>query len=226
VIRICPVLGILLLLSAADVGLTTQAESFLSWSADEAVRIGRSMREDGRVGGFFDFRVIHTEHAYNYKLRATWLTPEVIRASARHQQLRLRLSSDQALALVAEAEAAAHTVIMVEIDPREGSGVIPLDWRAILQPKGTKAEDLGGVEGASNPRFKNLKAMTGVVQRDYSYDVFWMAFPLVDGNGRRTLPDSAREAELIVGIHDKKGTVSWPIPDSIRQRTRALGGTN
>ncbi len=24
---------------------------------------------------------------------------------------------------------------MIEIDPNEGSGVIPLDWRALLQPK-------------------------------------------------------------------------------------------
>jgi len=45
------------------------------------------MRANGRVGGWFDARVVHTEHSYNYKLRATWLTPEVIRASARMIQL-------------------------------------------------------------------------------------------------------------------------------------------
>jgi len=45
---------------------------YLAWSAAEAERIGKSTRVNGRVGGALDFRVVHTEHSFNYKLRATW----------------------------------------------------------------------------------------------------------------------------------------------------------
>ena len=77
------------------------------------------------MGGRLDTRILSREHSYNYKLRATWLTPEVIRATARLAQVRNWLSVEETLALVAEAEAAGDTVILVEIDPREGSGVVP-----------------------------------------------------------------------------------------------------
>src|SRR6185436_17326508 len=36
--------------------------------------------------------------------------------------------------LVEEAEAVEGMVVLVEIDPREGSGVIPDDWLAVVQP--------------------------------------------------------------------------------------------
>lgn len=62
---------------------TQVPEEYLSWSAQHATDVGKSWRANGRVGGAFDMRVIHTEHAYNYKLRATLLTPEAIRAAAR-----------------------------------------------------------------------------------------------------------------------------------------------
>ena len=199
-----------------------QQDAYLSWTSDQATRIGKSMRADGRVGGRFDFRVIHTERSYNYKLRATWLTPEVIRATARLEQLRLHLSDEQTKALVAEAEAAAQTVVLVEIDPREGSGVIPLDWRAILQPKGLTVGLPGAMIGVSTPRLKTVKALAGVVQRDYSYDIFWVVFPLLDDKGSPAFSDSVREVELLVGIYDKEGKVNWPIPDSVRQRMRML----
>ena len=77
------------------------------------------------MGGRWNTRILSREHSYNYKLCATWLTPEVIRATARLAQVRNWLSVEETLALVAEAEAAGDTVILVEIDPREGSGVIP-----------------------------------------------------------------------------------------------------
>jgi hypothetical protein len=180
------------------------------------------MRSDGRVGGRFDTRILKTDRAYNYKLRATWLTPEVIRASARIEQLRSRLSDEQTRALVAEAEAAGHTVILVEIDPREGSGVIPLDWRAVLQAKDWKPGMREAVVGVNTPQLKLLKALTGVVRRDYSYDVFWVVFPLLGDTGSPVFGDGIRDVELIVGIHDKEGAVRWPIPPSIRQRALAL----
>ena len=92
-----------------------QDTDYLKWSPQQAQTIGRNMRKSGRVGSKWTFRGLHTERASNYKLRATWLTPEVIRASARLEQIRSRLSDDATKALIAEAEAAGDTVIMVEI---------------------------------------------------------------------------------------------------------------
>lgn len=103
------------------------SDVYLTWPASTAESIGRAMRATGRVGGFFDFRVKSTNKSYNYKLRATWLTPDVIRATARLEQLRNRLSEEATRRLVVEAEGAGDTVVLVEIDPREGSGVIPRD---------------------------------------------------------------------------------------------------
>ena len=179
------------------------------------------MRKNGRVGGAFDGRVIHTEHSINYKLRATWLTPEVIRASARLEQLRSYLSERETLDLVDEAEAAGDTVILVEIDPREGSGVIPREWLAVLQPKGARLEDLGGVRGENRPELRRVKALSGVMKRDYAYDLFWLVFPLAGEEGEPLFPDSVDEAELVVRIYDKVGRVDWEIPPSIRARARS-----
>jgi hypothetical protein len=94
------------------------------------------MRVNGQVGGSFDFRITHTERSYNYKLRATWFTPEAARAAARLAQLSERLSDDQTQAIVDEIERVRGTIIMVELDPREGSGIIPLEWltRPCLRP--------------------------------------------------------------------------------------------
>jgi len=93
--------------------------AYLSWSADQAEAIVKSMRSDGRAGGLFDFRVTRTERSYNYRLRATWLTPRVIRASARFLQLHQSLSDEETRALVTEAEVVGDIVMMIEIDPRE-----------------------------------------------------------------------------------------------------------
>jgi len=166
---------------------------------------------------------LSTEHSYNYKLRATWLTPEVIRATARLAQIRSWLSVEETRALVAEAEAAGDTVIMVEIDPREGSGVVPRDWLALLRPKGAQKTStlLTGSKGTSVARLRKLKGLAGVMPRDYDYDVFWVVFSLVSGSGETLFPSSAREVELIVRIRGKEGRVHWPIPESIRERSRA-----
>ncbi len=97
-------------------------ESYLSLSADQARKIAQSTRVSGQVGKSLDFRILATDRSFNYKLRATWMTPDVIGANARLLQLSLRLSDDQTRKLVAEAEAIRDTVILVELDPREGSG--------------------------------------------------------------------------------------------------------
>src|SRR5215212_582645 len=68
---------------------------YLTWSALDAERVGKSTRVNGRVGGALDFRVVHTEHSYNYKLRATWLSRDVVCATARLLQLSDHLSDEQ-----------------------------------------------------------------------------------------------------------------------------------
>ncbi len=204
----------------------TAEETYLQWSAPQADDIGRSTTENGKVGHGWDGRFLKTERAINFKIRATWFTPEVIRASARHAQLRGRLSDDETRALVREAENAGHTVIMVEIDPKEGSGVIPSDWEAFLQPKGASANSSQGVRGVDTPDLRKLQALQGVMQRNYDYDRFWVVFPLLRSDGKPLFPDTGTEAELVVRIRDKEGKVTWRVPDSICQRTRMLGKAN
>src|SRR5690606_34086712 len=146
----------------------------------------------------------------NYKLAATWLTPDVIRAGARLLQLRSRLSDAETRALVAEAAAVPGTVVMVEIDPREGSGVIPNDWEAFLQPKGRPDR---AVRGVVNPRLRDVKALAGVLRRNYDYDRFWVTFPL-DKEGSAVFSGPGL-AELVVRIHDKEGRVEGPVPAAV-----------
>jgi hypothetical protein len=211
---------ILALLSCAA-GLAEERPDFLSWTEKQAVKIGNSMRVDGRVGGWLDTRVIHTEHSYNYKLRATWLTPEVIRASARMHQILEGMDDEQAVELVEDAEGRGDTVILVEIDPREGSGIIPLDWVAMLRP--TAGDGSGPVvRGVDRPVLRTVKALSGTSGRDFAYDVFWVVFPLVDSQGEPLFRDSDKEADLVVRIRGKEGRVSWAIPRSIRDRGREI----
>lgn len=187
----------------------TRNEEYLRWSAAHAESVGRNAYQRGRVGGFFDTRILKTERSYNYKLAATWMTPEVIRATARLLQLRSRLSDDETRALVAEAEAVGGTVVIVEIDPREGSGVIPNDWEAFLQPKDSPAR---AVRGANTPKLRDVKALAGVLRRNYDYDRFWVVF-----DAGSLFSNTDRAVELVVRIHDKEGRVDWPIPSSLRK---------
>ena len=202
-------------------------ETYLHWSPSQADSIGRSTNENGKVGYGWDGRFLKTERAINFKIRATWFTPEVIRASARHAQFRSRLSDDATRALVREAENAGDTVIMVEIDPNEGSGVIPSDWETFLQSKGRSSnsprEAVGGVE---TPDLRKLQALQGVMQRNYDYDRFWVVFPLLGPDGKPLFPNCATDAELVVRIRDKEGKVTWRVPQTICERTRMLEKTN
>ena len=197
------------------------ANSYLTWNAAQAQQIGRTHRVNGRVGGIFDLRVVHTEHSFNYKLRATWLTPEAIRATARLAQLADALSTEQTQILVTQAEAAGDTVIMVEIDPREGSGVIPLDWTAYLGPRGSQPGEGAIARGKSVPNLREIRALSGVFRRDYNYEVFWVAFPLSSESGSPLFPEGVSEAELVVRIHNKEGRVSWLVPESIKRGRRS-----
>lgn len=210
------------------IGLASESgEAYLEWTAKQAQQVGRAMRVNGQVGKSLDWRVVNTDRSYNYKLRATWLTPEVLRASARLIQLAEGLTNDQARALVSEGEAVAGTVILVEIDPREGSGVIPSGWTARLQPRGHDAPGPRGVVGTNTPALRNVRVLAGTERRDYAYDMFWIVFPLSTPDGEPLFRDDDGEAELVVRIYDKVGRVRWPIPDSIRRRAAlSKGGEN
>lgn len=176
----------------------------------------QGMRVNGQAGGSFDFRVRATDRSYNYKLRATWLTPDVIRATARLVQLSDNLGDDKTRELIAEGERAGDTVILVEIDPREGSGVIPRDWTALLGPRGAEPGGPRVTRGTPAPQLRERRALAGVGQRDYAYDAFWVTFPLRTPDGQALFQERDQEAELIVRIYDKIGRVRWPLPDSIR----------
>lgn len=199
--------------------LVAQADdSWLKWPASRAEAIGKAAYVQGRVGGIFDTRFLKTERSYNYKLAATWLTPDVVRASARMAQLNDRLSDDVARALVAAAEKAGDTVIMVEIDPREGSGVIPEDWAAFLQAEAPADANPRAVRGANTPSLRAEKALAGVLRRNYDYDRFWVVFPLKHDDGAPLFSGADRNAELVVRIHEREGRVKWAIPQSIRDK--------
>jgi len=210
-------------LASAAAALLAQSapEDYFNWSASQAESIGRGLYEKGRVGGYFDTRLLKTERSYNYKLAATWLTPDVIRATARLEQLRRRLSVDQSRALVVAAESTGDTVIMVELDPREGAGVIPSDWVAFLRPVGT-TDSARTVTGVNTPKLREVPALAGVLRRNYDYDRFWVIFPLKTSSGQPLFSASDREAELVVGIYNQEGRVRWLIPESIRQRMASL----
>jgi hypothetical protein len=157
ILRSAAIVSVLLLASSSVPVVGARSDDpHLTWSAKQAEAIGTHGYRRGRVGGIFDMRMLKTERSYNYKLAATWLTPDVIRATARLLQLRSRLSEDETRALVAEAEAISGTAVMVEIDPREGSGVIPNEWEAFLQPKDRPAQ---AVRGVVTPRLRDVKSL-------------------------------------------------------------------
>lgn len=197
-------------------------EDYLSWTADQALSIGKSWRVKGTVGGAFDLRVIHTEHSYNYELRGTLMTPEVIRATARLEQLRSHLTNEQTRALVEEAERGNSLVALVEIDGREGSGVVPLDWRAALKPEGAKDGSPSIISGTNTPSLRHVKALSGVSRRDYSYDIFWVVFPLTDQKENPFWEVVPTHIQLIVGIYNKEGHVTWTVSEPLRQRISSL----
>ncbi|MGH9896575.1 MAG: hypothetical protein ACREA0_32165 [bacterium] len=193
-------------------------EDYLAWTHTEAVAIGKKMEGKGRAKGG-GARWLKTERAFSYKLRATWLTPEVIRATARLVQARDGLSDDETRELVVEAEDVGDTVIMVEIDPDEGSGVIPLDWRALLHQRGMRPGSRESVKGENRPNLRHVRALAGVSRRNYDYDRFWVVFPLRTEEGTPLFPPGSVEAELLVGIHSEEGRVRWRVPTSIIERS-------
>jgi len=207
---------------SAAYGQVGDPDAYLQWDAATATRIGEQMRQKGKVGSAFTMRGINTQRAINYKMRATLMSPEMIRAAARLQQITNRLSDEETKALVTEAEGVGDLVVMIEIDPNEGSGVIPLDWRVFLQAKGAGSGTGRAIAGTKSPQLRNVKALNGVFRRKYDYDVFFVVFPLTDGKGVSLISPNASEIEVAVGIYNKEGRVSWRTPESIRAKIKTI----
>ena len=143
------------------------------------------------------------------------MSPQAIRASARLEQIRNRLSNDETLKLVEEAEK-EHIVIIVEIDPREGSGIIPNDWRAFIGAKNSASDNL--LVGKVNNDLRNRKGLQTIFKRDYDYDIFWVSFSLFDENGEPLWKNVPEELELVVGIKEKEGRVNWKVTNDLKVR--------
>lgn len=205
-------------LAGGDSARAGSDEAYLSWTPEQAERLAKSTRRTGKVGSRFNERLLKTERAVNYKLIATWMTPDVIRATARWMQLTKHLSESQTRALVADAERVGDTVFMIELDPREGSGVIPNDWEAYLQPGGDERAASRSVRGESMPKLRDVTALGGIERRNYDYDRFWVVFPLATNDGTSVLELGAGEVELIVRVYSQEEHTYWPIPESIRNR--------
>jgi hypothetical protein len=193
------------------------ADAYLTWPQDRAEALARSTRAKDSAGQiWWDTRGTRTERSVRYTVVATWMTPEVIRATARVLQLREGLSAEATKALVAEADRPGQTIVMVEIDPHEGSGVVPLDWQAYLLPYAGGKGIEGAAAGTATPRLRDLRVLAGIGRRDYAYDRFWMVFPLKNGDGRPLFGAAATEAEVVVRIYEKEARMKWPIPASVR----------
>jgi hypothetical protein len=213
--------GAVLVCLAASLSFSAQSstsDAYLTWTAPQAMSIGKSTRERGKAGGNFDFRVISTNKAINYEVRATLMTPDVIRAAARVAQLRDHLSDDQTRRIVSDAEAAGDLIVMVEINPNEGSGVIPLDWRAFLQPKGLRVGEGGAIAGVKAPQLRKDPTLAGLYGRNYEYDVFWINFPLIDKDKKPLISPDVPEIQLVVGIYSSEARISWRMPPSLKER--------
>ena len=202
-----------------------QEDDYLRWDSARIAAIVDAAHSDGKVGSRallfwtgWDRRLLKTERAQNYKLRATWFTPDVVRAAARSAQLRSRLSDDETRRLVDEAARVGDTVIVVDIDPNEGSGVIPTDWEAFLRPKDAPEASGQFVRGTVVDDLRKVRAVQPIAQRNYDYDRFWVVFPLTTEAGRPLFGAADREAELLVRIYNREGAVTWPVPADVRAR--------
>jgi hypothetical protein len=71
------------------------ADDYLTWSSDRAETVAKSTRVKDSAGqSWWDTRGRRTERSMKYDVVATWMTPEVIQASARIFQIRDGLSAE------------------------------------------------------------------------------------------------------------------------------------
>jgi hypothetical protein len=198
-------------------GAQDDPDGYLTWPRDRAETVAKSTRSQDSAGQtWWDTRGTRTERSVRYKVVATWMTPDVIQGTARLFQLREGLSNDATKTLVSQVDLRDRTVVMIEIDPHEGSGVIPLDWQAYLLPYTNGKGIDGAVSGVAKPGLRDVRVLAGTERRNYAYDRFWMVFPLKNHDGRPVFGPNATHAEVVVRIYDKEARVKWPIPASIR----------
>ncbi len=123
--------------------------------------------------------------------------------------------------LVEEASGVGDTVVVVDIDPNEGSGVIPLDWEAFLRPKDAPEESGQFVRGTVVEELRKVRALQPIAQRNYDYDRYWVVFPLKTGGGQPLFRVEDTRAELLVRIYNREGAVTWPVPHDVRAKVTA-----
>ena len=173
-----------------------------------------AMRVNGRVGGSWDFRVTSTDKSYNYKLRATWLTPQVFEAAGRILEFSKGMAAADVQGLLKELTADPAHYVLVELDPREGSGVIPRDWLSRFGPKGDDERQVVGQVVAEQGSWRTLMS---AFPRDYAYDVFVVRFPVSTGERGSLIQPADKEVQLRVRIYNKVGTVDWRVPSGGEQ---------
>ena len=201
------VLALLLAGSAA-----AQAPASGSWkdvTEKDARRLLTAMRVNGQVGKTFDTRILSTDRSYNYKLRATWITADVAVAAARLLVATKGASAETAEGLVSEFTSPTWQYVLVEVDPREGSGVIPGDWTARFGPADVEGRDIGG---EIVPDQAPWRTYVSAFPRNYDFDIFLVRFLTHKTDGAPVLESADRNAQLTVRIHDKAGRVRWPVP--------------
>ena len=207
---------LILLLSLCFISSAQQTD-YLSWTSKQAFNIGTKWRVAGRAGWGSRLDLFSSDACF-YDVRATLMTPEAIRAAARLEQLRRHFTDAETHELVMEAEKVAGLVAIIEINPREGSGIVPLNWHATLQPKGAKEDSPLAIAGINNPELRSVRALTTVASRNYDYDVFWVVFPMKDRQGKLIWETPPDKIEIVIDIRGKQGRMSWRINDSLRQR--------
>ena len=72
--------------------------------------------------------------------------------------------------------------------------MIPNDWAAFLQPILPGRVEGKPVRGESTPGLRDVRALAGVLRRNYDYDRFWVVFPLAHADGAPVVPKDATEA--------------------------------
>jgi hypothetical protein len=115
------------------------------------------------------------------------------------------MSLDAIEPLVANLHGVGETIVLIEIDPDEGSGVIPLDWEAFLQPRHAPER---GVAGRQVVALADSKLLAAAFPRNYDYDRFWVSFPISLAGSPLYRTDD-EHAELVVRIYGREGSVRW-----------------
>jgi len=184
---------------------------YRSLSEKQARNLINSARVSGRVGGAFDLRITGTDRSFNYKLRATWITQDVVSALARVLVAAKGVPEEKALSTLRALDGDWY-YFLLELDPREGSGVIPNDWVARFGPQ---AQPSRAIIGEILPETETWNLIAGAFPRDYAYDVFLVRVAKKTGD-HRTLETNDTKAELTVGIYNKVGHVHWLVPEDRR----------